>query len=89
MISCRHSILFRFRNDWVNRMARAGALGELCVSMPLTLCFKRVIPVELSCVGLQRAHETRQIIRPKWGKKWHNVCFVALFLRDNLCVEQD
>ena len=63
MISCHHSILFRFRNDWVNRMARAGALGELCVSMPLALCFKRVIPVGLSCTGLQRAHETRQIIR--------------------------
>ncbi|ERJ98651.1 hypothetical protein HMPREF9145_1781 [Segatella salivae F0493] len=26
---------------------------------------------------------------PKWGKKWHNVCLVALFLRDNLGVEQD
>lgn len=49
MISCHHSILFRFRNDLVNRMARAGALGELCVSMPLALCFKRVIVVVLSC----------------------------------------
>ena len=63
MISCRHSILFHFRSDLVNRMARTGASGELCVSMPLALCFKRVIPVGVLCTGLQRAHETRQIIR--------------------------